>query len=144
MVGTGFEDVGLGQFHLLLVHEVVVEERKLDLLPEEFGGVGVKANIPERVSISGSPAPVHPWPHDQDVDTARALRFDSPVHFERAEKVFRVKPAPHRHHRRLNLLQMRPDVARLPEVVPAVVFHHGVPEGHLVFEVLLVGVAERA
>ena len=60
--------------------------------------------------------------------------------FERAEQVLGVEPAADGHHRRLDVLEVRADVAGLPEVVVGAVLHHLVPEGDLALEVARVGV----
>ena len=54
--------------------------------------------------------------------------LDGLVGLERAEQILGVEPAADGHHRGLDVLQVRPEVARLPELVVGGVLHHLVPE----------------
>jgi hypothetical protein len=87
---------------------------------------------------------VDPRAHDQNVEGARALGFHRTVHFEGAEKIFSVKPAPHGHYGRLDLLQVGADVALLPPVVTSLSLHQLIPEGDLVLQIFFVGVPQGA
>ena len=78
-----------------------------------------------------------------DVGGAGAVGLDVAVGLQGAEEVLGVEPAADGHDGRLDVLQVRPQVARLPELVVGAVGHHLVPEGDVALEVLLVGVAER-
>ena len=72
-----------------------------------------------------------PWTHGPITSVLSRLRLcclDRLVRLERAEQVLGVEPAADGQHRRLDVLQVRPQVARLPEVVVVAVRHHLVPE----------------
>ena len=72
-----------------------------------------------------------------------APEAEIPERFQRAEQVFGVEPAAHRHHRRTDVGEVGPRVARLPEFVVIRVCHHLVPEGDVALVVFLIGVGQR-
>src|SRR5262249_6255241 len=125
--------------------KMVLKERQLDLLAEELTGFGMEAHVAEPVAVAAGPAAVDPGAHDETVAASRyASRLDALERVQRSEEGLRVEPAPDGHHRRLDLLDVLSDVARLPELVVVRVSHDLVPEGHLTLEELRVVVGERS
>ena len=120
-----------------------LEEGKLDLLPIEFRRVRIERNVAKRRSVTAGPAAMTPRSHHQHVRCAGIVGLDGFVRLQRPEQVFRVEPAADRHHRRFDVLQMRTNVARLPELVVRAVLHRVFPEGNVALEVLLVNFRQR-
>ncbi len=98
--------------------------------------MALKRHVAQLVAVAARPAAVDPRAHDQRVGDAGALLFDGAVGLQRAEQVLGVEPAADGHHRRLDVLEVRAEVARLPELVVGAVLHHLVPERDLALEVL--------
>ncbi len=142
LVPPGLEHVGFGQPGVRRVLQVVLEERELDLLLEEAAGLRAEPHVAEVLAVARPPA-VGPRPHDEGVRRAGAVALDVLVGLERAEEVLGVEPAADGQDGGLDALEVRPEVARLPEGVVRLVRHHLVPEGDRVLQVERVRVRER-
>ena len=133
-----------GRLPLALALQMELEERELDLLAIELGGLGVERDVAQRRAVAAAPAAVDPGTHHDRVRRAGARLLDAAIRLQRAEQVLGVEPAADGQHGRPDVLQMRPQVARLPELVVGAVPHHLVPERDLPLEVFGVGVVQRA
>ncbi len=78
LVRAGLEDPRLRVLGLALALQVVLEERELDLLAVELGGLGVEGDVAERVAVAAAPAAVDPRAHHQEVVRGRVVRLDVP------------------------------------------------------------------
>ncbi len=101
--------------------QVLLEERKLDLAPEPFACLCVELDVAKPGAVAARPAAVHPRAHHEGMVAALVLRFQRAVHDERAGGVFRIEPAAHRQHGRLDVLQVRANGALFPEAVIGIV-----------------------
>ena len=79
-------------------------------LAQPLGGV-------DPVAIAARPAAMIPRPHHQHVRRGGLVALDILERLQRPEEVLGVEPAADGQHRRLDVLQMRSQVARFPEVV---------------------------
>ena len=117
LVGARLEDPGLREAASFPL-EVVLEERQLDVLAVELGRLGDGTSRGPSESPSSRPtsrrAATAPSPATFVAPGSLLL---AAVRLERAEEVLGVEPAADRHDRRLDVLEVRPEVARLPEVV---------------------------
>ncbi len=142
LVRPGLEDVRLGEFRGPFALEVeLFGDGELDVLAVEDRRLGVEADLPEPLAVAPAPAAVRPRACDQDVRSTLAVRLDGLIGLQGAEEILGVEPAADRHHRRADVLQMRPQVPGLPELVVSAVPHQLVPERHLSLEMNLVGFA---
>ena len=107
-------------------------------------GLGAEGDVAEAVAIAAREAAVIPRTHDEHVDGGRAVLLHEVVLAEQALRIFGVVPAAHEHDGGLDVLQVFPDGAGLPDFVVGGVVDVQVPERLLVLEVLFVGVGERA
>ena len=82
-----------------------------------------------------------PRAHYEDVENARILAFDRLVGIERAEKIFIVIPTADSHHRGVDVLQVRKNVACFPKLIVVRVRHHLIPKLDARAELLRVNVA---
>ena len=69
-----------------------------------------------------------PWPHHQHVEDAGILPLEVLIDAQRSEQIFIVVPAADRHHRGVDVLQIRKDVAFFPKLIVVRMLHHLVPE----------------
>ena len=124
--------------------EVLLEERKFDLVAEELARIGRKVDVAQVIAGSVGPASVIPGAHHNGVAGARACRFNRSICFERSGKIFGVEPSAHHEYRGLDVFQMWEDVAFVPVVVVIRMRDLIAPVRILIFEVLLVRVRERS
>ena len=120
------------------------EEGELDRAAVEIGRFLVEADVAQVVAVAAVPAAVRPGAHHQQVCRAGRLTFGRAIDVQRAVKVFGIEPAADDHHRRADVLQMWPQISRLPELVVSAVPHQFVPESDLTLEMVLVGLLQRA
>ena len=99
-----------------------------------------KLRLPSVSPASARPPAVPPRPHHQRVGRARAVLFHRIEKLQRARQVLGIEPASHPHHRRLDVLHVRRQRARLPELVIAGVLDVFVPVHIFVLQVLLIGI----
>ena len=85
-----------------------------------------------------------PGAHHQNVEGSGGTLFHFAVRFQSAEQIFSIEPATHCHHRRLDVGQVRTNVARLPEGIIVGMLGHVAPEWNSVFVHLFVDFGERA
>ena len=102
-------------------------------------------HIAQVFGYATGPLPVKPGAHQQKVvRIGRVLLLDGLVDGQGAEGVLGVKPASYGHHCRFYVGEVRPRVARLPEIIVVRVTHQVFPEGDRVAEVVLIDVLDRA
>ena len=100
-------------------------------------------HVAELVTIRPDPSTVKPRTQHQGVVDARIVFLDSGVDIRRAVRILRIKESADGHHVGVDVLEVRKDVATLPEGVVRVVLHQRIPERDLAVKVLLVCVLER-
>ena len=144
LIHPGLKHVGLGKASVAAALQVIKEERQLDVFAVVDAGLRAEVDVAEPVAIAAREAAVIPRTHHQHVDGGRAVLLHEVVLAQQALRIFGVVPAAHQHHGGLDVLQVFPDGARLPDFVVSGVVDVQVPERLLVLEVLLVGVGERA
>src|SRR5262245_43189288 len=103
----------------------------------------MKSHLAETISGSAAPVAVRPRPDNEHVKDTGIVPFDLRINFERAKQIFRIKPAPHGHHRSPHVLQMRPKIALLPKAIVRPVLHELRPELDLTLEKFRFDVRER-
>src|SRR5438309_1383467 len=91
-------------------------------------GFHPKVSHAQPIAVRSRPAAVEPRPHYEHVKYSRVLLFDTLISSQCAEQIFVVVPAPNRHHRRVNVLEIRKDVSLFPKLVIVRMRHHLVPE----------------
>ena len=69
-----------------------------------------------------------PWADNQHIKDARILLLDVLISYERAETIFVIEPATHRHDRRVNIFKVRKNISFFPELIVVWVLHHLIPE----------------
>src|SRR6478735_6855144 len=92
----------------------MAEERQLDLFTVKLGGLRVKGDLTQLITIAPAPTTMRPWPHDQQVGDAGILPLRPTIRLQRTKQILGVKPSANGQHRTADILEMRPDVARLP------------------------------
>ena len=111
------KDVCFGRGVCFIALEIVPEERQLDLLTVILRGLRVEADLAEFVTRTLAPLAVRPRTHDKHVVDAWIHALGVVIDFQRAKQIFGIKPAAHGHHGAVNVLEMRPWIAGLPEVI---------------------------
>src|SRR5665213_555637 len=142
LIRAGLKDESIRQIEFLFILEIMLEERQFNLFAIEAAGFGAEGNISEVIPVAAAPSAVRPRTDHQRI---RCLWIIAAYFFEdmqRAEKVLRVKPSADGHHGTVDVLQVGPQIARLPEFVICAVIHQIAPELDLPFEIKLVGVGE--
>src|SRR5882672_4933599 len=78
--------------------------------------VDILPKVQYAITIPGPccPSAMCPWTHDEMVVIVRGLLFNGFVSSQGAKHIFRIKPPAHYQHCRTNVLQVRPDIPRLP------------------------------
>ena len=119
LVCSRFKDPRFRRLERPFAFEMELEKRQLDLFTEEDGGLGTEGDVAERgtVGLSSIPTAVNPRPHDQEILRVGTGGFESLVRLQRSEEFLRVEPTSHRHDLRTDVLQVRPMIACLPELV---------------------------
>ena len=143
-VGTRLVHRGLGRRGVGISLQITPEERKLELLPKILGGLRVERHHSEMISSAAPPLPVRPRSHDQQVRRPRIQFLHPRVRLQRPKQILRIIPSTHRHHRAVHVLEMRPDVPRLPPGVVGGMLKKLVPDGCGTLEILAVRVGQRA
>ena len=59
------KNVGLGQRHVGVALEMSAKERQLDVLAIEARGLGLKIDVAQSFTVTSTPLPMRPGPHDQ-------------------------------------------------------------------------------
>src|SRR5581483_4377385 len=113
-IGASFKYLGLGWSVIGVALEEMTKEWQLNLFAIKLPGLGVEINFSQLVRFLGSPVAMCPGPHDQKIGDACILPFGPTIGFQRAKQILGIVPPAHRHHRAVNVLEMRTDVARLP------------------------------
>src|ERR1035441_1464129 len=131
LVPPGLENVRSGQLEVVLRRfEVMNEEWQHNLVSKELARLGCEPHVAELLAVT-HPATMRPRPHDQRAGCLRTLRLDGAVYRERTGQILGVEPTADRQHRRMDILQMRADVACLPVLVITPVFQQFFPECRL-------------
>ena len=141
----GAEDPRLrdGRAVLVLVLEVVGEQRGHDLLAELAGRGAAERDRPQAVAVAPHPAAVVPRADDQGVQAVAVLLLEGLVDPERAVEILLVPPAGDVQRRHAGAAQTRGDGLLAPEAVVVGVLDEVVPGRHLAVEVAGVDVRQR-
>ncbi len=122
----------------------MAEEREFNLLVKELGIVRPKRNVAELFTVAFVPPAMRPRTHHQRHGCSRRLRLDRTKRLECSGKILRIEPSAHNQHSGFDVLQMRQQVARLPERIVICMADGVGPIRISIMKILLLRVAERA
>ena len=143
LVRARVEAVHFSDFrNVAFVFQEVIEEWQLKMLAIINAGLAAEISRPQPIAVRPRPATMKPWPHHQHVEDSRILLLDVLVSRERAEEIFVIVPTANRHHRGMNVSQVRENVSIFPILIVIRMLHHFVPELDAKSELLLISVAE--
>ncbi len=113
------------------------------MLAKIFAGVGVELQIPQLVPRPARPSAVPPRSHHQRARRSRPVLFERMEQLQRTREILGVEPSPHEQRRRMNVLHIRSERPRLPELVVIRMFQVLVPIRILVMKIFRVGIRQR-
>ena len=114
---------------------MALEKRDQDVLLVPSRGGEAKIGLPKLGPFIASPLAMVPGSHDQGVLDVGILLLDGRIGCQRSVEILGVVPPSDGQDSRVDVLQVRKDVAGLPELVVVRMLLKIVPESDLVFEV---------
>ena len=79
------EDVGLGRSVIRVALQKVAEERQLNFLAIEHGGLRAQVDVAQFFAVAATPGAVRPRTHDQDIGDSGVLSLRPTIGLQRAE-----------------------------------------------------------
>ena len=117
---------------------------QVDIFSIIFRRGKTELRITQFAAFPAEPAAMIPWPHDQYVECIGVLLFNRFIGMQRSEEILPVVPSADHHDRCFDILQMREDIAPLPEPVVIRMACNLVPKFGFPFEIVIVYVFQRS
>src|ERR1700722_13767820 len=118
------------------------EEWEFDVLAIIQGGLRSEVDLPEALAIALRETAMVPRPHHERLHLRGTVLLHKVVLAEKALRVLVIIPAANQHNRGLDVAQIFPDGAGLPDLVVGGVIDIEIPEWLLMLEILLIRIGQ--